>query len=186
MAKYAMDVPSTQRADVPTYLMSLLMVVESIVQESHISSNRQAAVICDSDAKRLTTQANLDMVQNSVDNMNWIKAFNVKAIDDNLKDLIAKHVPNNKYLNDSKKIIPPTSAANSLTRDDSPLRDYAMKAKYAEFERLIVHAPLLPSCNDPVIMPISSSPLRNSKTRTPMTLRGLLKAEAHLAVIAQA
>ena len=29
--------------------------------------------------------------------------------DDKLKDLIAKHVPNNKYLNDSKKIIPPTS-----------------------------------------------------------------------------
>ena len=57
MAKYVMDVQSTQRADVPTSLMSLLMEVESIVQESHISSNQQAAVI--SDAKRLTAQANL-------------------------------------------------------------------------------------------------------------------------------
>ena len=57
MAKYVMDVQSTQRADVPTSLMSLLMEVESIVRESHISSNQQAAVI--SDAKRLTAQANL-------------------------------------------------------------------------------------------------------------------------------
>ena len=57
MAKYVMDVQSKQRADVPTSLMSLLMEVESIVQESHISSNQQAAVI--SDAKRLTAQANL-------------------------------------------------------------------------------------------------------------------------------
>ena len=57
MAKYVMDVQSTQRADVPTSLMSLLMEVESIVWESHISSNQQAAVI--SDAKRLTAQANL-------------------------------------------------------------------------------------------------------------------------------
>ena len=57
MAKYVMDVQSKQRADVPTSLMSLLMEVESIVRESHISSNQQAAVI--SDAKRLTAQANL-------------------------------------------------------------------------------------------------------------------------------
>ena len=56
------------------------------------------------------------------------------------QDLIAKYVPDNKYLNDSKKIVPPTSAANSLTRDDNPLWDYAMKAEYAEFERLKVHS----------------------------------------------
>ena len=82
----------------------------------------------------------LDAIQESVDHLNWIQAFNVKAVDDTLKDLIAKHVPENKYLNDAKKIIPPTSAANSLTRDDSPLWDYAMKAEYAEFERLKVHS----------------------------------------------
>ena len=85
----------------------------SRIEEHDVKIKQVDAVVADlfnsEGAPTSDTIESLTSAQRSVESMNWIKVLNVKATDDKLKDLIAKHVPNNKYLNDSKKIIPPTS-----------------------------------------------------------------------------
>lgn len=70
----------------------------------------------------------------------WVSAFNAKKVDSELADLIEKYVPNNKYVNESGKIIPPGSVSKALDRDDAPLWKYGMRKEQEQFDKLGVHS----------------------------------------------